>query len=272
MFAKTSELRVARAEGWRTVAQIGVSFAWRLLSYHRPFQPRAAKELNEYSRQVELEKAKTLESQREELAGLEAELKLVIEREAATRAMLVDVQKRAQHQLLSRGKERKRRMEKKTKTLRAWETKVVSQLNKAQTAVIEAQSIQQRLKRSVSCVLCSKWTMDPVVLVPCGHLYCAECIERHKRVMRDGEEVLLCAFGDCAAKGIPSKVQVENLDISRICRLFVTKKGTERTIDSLLETLQDNVENIKELPVSRLLCEFMLRWVEVGGIEMPLQK
>lgn len=71
--------------------------------------------------------------------------------------------------------------------------------------------------------------------------------------MKDGQKVIMCAFGDCAAKGIPSTTQIENLDICRICRLFVTKRGTESTVSSLAETIKDNMENVQKLPTSRLL-------------------
>ena len=91
---------------------------------------------------------------------LEKEMQLVIEEEATTRALLVAIQKKVQHQQASRDRKRDMTNE---KELPGWKAKIVSQLKSAKIAVSATQSIQERLKRSVSCIMCSKWTMDPVV-------------------------------------------------------------------------------------------------------------
>ena len=123
------------------------------------------KDLHEYSKQVEVDNTKKLESQRKHIEELEKEFQLVIEQEATTRALLVAIQQKVQHQQASRN--RKRDITNKKEFNKGWKAKVVSQLKSAQTAVTEAQSVQERLKRSVSCILCSKWTMDPVVRTRC---------------------------------------------------------------------------------------------------------
>ena len=206
------------------------------------------------------ENESTLEHQRLELTTLELDLKAMLEEESSAIALLSNTERHAQEKIAHLKLMQKKETEKgKTnekenkKTLRDWEKKAVAHLKKAHNAVDCATRIQKSLKLSVSCYLCLKWTMDPVVLIPCGHLYCVACMESHRRVMKDGQTVVMCAFRDCASAGVPSTLQIENLDVSKVCRLFMTKKGTESTFNSLLETFRDNIENIEQLPTRRLL-------------------
>eukprot|EP01006_Ploeotia_vitrea_P009323 TRINITY_DN21904_c0_g1_i1.p1 TRINITY_DN21904_c0_g1~~TRINITY_DN21904_c0_g1_i1.p1 ORF type:complete len:633 (-),score=90.70 TRINITY_DN21904_c0_g1_i1:42-1940(-) len=179
-----------------------------------------------------------MQANKDKLSAAERNLEIEKEATAKSEKNAVELATRIkellviQTELESQNEELKQKQKEKDDTIEQGMKKLQQLGSEVQKVIKKLANSEEASESMFTCLVCMEIFKDPIMCIPCGHVFCRDCAERSSP--SNGKRQSFCP--ECKQNNVTTTIQQDTLD--RLSGAFVYRK---QTLNSLLEIAKSSV-------------------------------